>query len=273
MKNYYELLELTSGASAEEIKKAFRAQIAKYHPDKVQHLGKEFQAMAADRAAELTEAWRILSDAGRRSDYDTSLGAAPLAAPSASSPAHPPTPTAAEPARQPGSFDRAPLGTEQRSGQFVQERASRDAFVRKATIDRFRQAFAKVAASSHEESKLREFDFVALPKSKGLFRSGRGLCLVGRFVSTLDAPAVADAWTHAARAPLPPCDEICGMLMGTAVAPSRELADAIAELRRKSARGPRVTVIPINSSTWDAHMPTDAPAVAKDLLAALRSSK
>ena len=36
---YYELLELTPQASADDIKRAFRAQIAKYHPDKVQHLG------------------------------------------------------------------------------------------------------------------------------------------------------------------------------------------------------------------------------------------
>ena len=74
MKNYYELLEIAREAPAEEVKKSFRAQIAKYHPDKVHHLGKEFQAMAADRAAELTEAYRILSDPGRRAVYDATLG-------------------------------------------------------------------------------------------------------------------------------------------------------------------------------------------------------
>ncbi len=62
LKNYYELLEIAPNASAEEVKRAFRVQIARYHPDKVQHLGKEFQSMAADRAAELTEAYRILRD-------------------------------------------------------------------------------------------------------------------------------------------------------------------------------------------------------------------
>ncbi len=272
MKNYYELLELTSAASAEEIKKAFRAQIAKYHPDKVQHLGKEFQAMAADRAAELTEAWRILSDAARRSDYDSSFAASPPAAP-ASPFASAATQTVSAPARQPRPFEDTPPRTEQKGGQFVQERASRDTFVRKATLDRFRQAFAKSAASSHDESELRGFDFAALPRSKGLFRSGHGLCLLARFVSTVDAAAVADAWSHAARLTLPPCDEICVILMGTSVAPSHELADAIAKLRRRPAKGPRVTLIPVNSSVWDAHMPTDAPALAKDLLAVLRASK
>jgi DnaJ-domain-containing protein 1 len=48
-------------APADEVKRAFRTQIARHRPDKVQHLGKEFQSMAADRAAELTEAYRILA--------------------------------------------------------------------------------------------------------------------------------------------------------------------------------------------------------------------
>ena len=75
MKDYYRLLEIAPAAPQDEVKRAFRLQIARYHPDKVQHLGKEFQAMAADRAAELTEAYRILSDAGRRAEYDRARSA------------------------------------------------------------------------------------------------------------------------------------------------------------------------------------------------------
>jgi hypothetical protein len=55
-KNYYDLPEIPPNGTSDEIKRAFRQQIARYHPDKVQHLGQEFQNMAADRAAELTEA-------------------------------------------------------------------------------------------------------------------------------------------------------------------------------------------------------------------------
>src|SRR5436309_6566552 len=76
MKNYYQLLEIAATSSADEVKRAFRQQIARYQPDKVQHLGKEFQEMAADRAAELTEAYRILSDEGRRREYDGAVAAA-----------------------------------------------------------------------------------------------------------------------------------------------------------------------------------------------------
>ena len=39
-KNHYDVLEVAPRAPADEIKRAFRAQIARYHPDKVQHLGK-----------------------------------------------------------------------------------------------------------------------------------------------------------------------------------------------------------------------------------------
>ena len=53
MITFYQLLSLESSASADDIKKAFRAEIARYHPDKVQHLGKEFQEIAATRAAQL----------------------------------------------------------------------------------------------------------------------------------------------------------------------------------------------------------------------------
>jgi DnaJ-class molecular chaperone len=40
-KSYYQLLDLPPAASS-DIKKAFRQQIARYHPDKVQHPEKNF---------------------------------------------------------------------------------------------------------------------------------------------------------------------------------------------------------------------------------------
>ena len=80
-KTYYELLEIAPSATSEEIKRSFRLQIARYHPDKVQHLGREFQDMAAGRAAELTEAYRILSDDNRRAEYDRTIAAGAASAP------------------------------------------------------------------------------------------------------------------------------------------------------------------------------------------------
>ena len=70
MKNYYDMLSVARDAPADEIKKAFRREIARYHPDKVQHLGQEFQEMASGIAADLTEAYRILMDPELRGRYD-----------------------------------------------------------------------------------------------------------------------------------------------------------------------------------------------------------
>jgi hypothetical protein len=64
-------------------------------------------------------------------------------------------------------------------------------------------------------------------------------------------------------------DETCIFLIGSSLAPSRELAAAIAEQRRKTRT--KVTLIPVDARDWDAHVPTDAPPVAKTLLARLRS--
>jgi curved DNA-binding protein CbpA len=276
LKNYYELLEIPPASSSEEIKRAFRVQIARYHPDKVQHLGLEFQAMAADRAAELNEAYRILSDEERRADYDRlrAAGAPFELPPTAPSPSAPKArgPSAATVAPEPADATDDRPARPERSGQFVEEQASRDRFVRRATIDRFRQAFVKVAGATYDESQFLGFDFASSPKRK-LFGRSKGPRLLGRFVSRVDAHSVAEAWTQAGRWTVPAGEEICVILMGTALATARELADAIAEQRRRPARGGRVTLIPVNSSVWDAHMPTDAPAVAKDLLANLRNGR
>jgi len=62
MKNYYELLGITKGASNDEIKKAYRRLAHKYHPDKQGGDEKKFK--------EINEAYQILSDEKKRSEYD-----------------------------------------------------------------------------------------------------------------------------------------------------------------------------------------------------------
>ena len=53
----YTVLEIDRGASKEEIKSAYRRLAAQYHPDKVQHLGKEFQELAERRFKEIQQAY------------------------------------------------------------------------------------------------------------------------------------------------------------------------------------------------------------------------
>jgi hypothetical protein len=264
-KSYYDLLEVAPSATADEIKKSFRLQIARYHPDKVQHLGKEFQEMAAVRAAELTEAYRILSDENRRAEYDRTIAAGAAAAPT---PQHQtPSPAASQPAYAPPPppppRDPEPSG----GGSFVQERATKDQFVRKALLGRFLRALDAVAAD-YDRTDIRGFDIACAPKSK-FFARGKGPKLLGRFVARVDAETVADAWMTALKSGTA-SDEVCVFLMGSSMASEGELETAIKDQRRKS-RGARVTLIPIDARDWDARMPIDAPPVAKTLLDRLRT--
>jgi curved DNA-binding protein CbpA len=282
LKNYYELLELAPTATPEEIKKTFRQQIARYHPDKVHHLGKEFQDMAAIRAAELTEAYRVLSHEERRAEYDAVLQAAGGASASTATPpagtsvppAQPPPPPSSETRESApsasGDTAHAPAAPKEIPKQFREERASRDMFVRSAILDRFRQALLQVAGNAYDESEARGFDISCSPKSK-MFVRQKGARLLGRFVGRVDAASVAEAWDLAGKLGLRAGDEVCIILMATDVAPAKELAGAIAEQRRRPLRGVKVTLIPVNASIWHAHMPTDAPEVAKNLLDRLRN--
>ena len=274
MKNYYELLELPRNATFEEVKKTFRVQIARYHPDKVHHLGKEFQEIAATRAAELTEAYRILSHEGRRAEYDAQLGAA---APETVVDPSPPTHHGPKASDAPGSTSHASQGDpetaqqkEAGSRQFSQERATRDTFVRGAIVERLRHAIAQVAGSGYEESHAKGFDIACLPKSK-MFGRAKGPRLLAKFVSHLDAPAVADAWGLVAKSKPKAGEEVCVILVATHVAPAKELAGAIAEQRRRPIKDVKITLVPVNASVWEAHMPVDAPDLAKNLLNRLRT--
>ena len=56
-KTPYEVLDVPRGASQEEIKAAFKKLADKYHPDKVEHLGEEFKALAEERFKEIQEAY------------------------------------------------------------------------------------------------------------------------------------------------------------------------------------------------------------------------
>lgn len=58
--NYYHILGLEPGASADEIKKAYRNLSMQYHPDKAAHLGEEFRADAEEKMKEINMAYQHL---------------------------------------------------------------------------------------------------------------------------------------------------------------------------------------------------------------------
>ena len=53
----FTILEIDPSANDQEIKRAYRKMAAKFHPDKVSHLGKEFQEMAEEKFKAISEAY------------------------------------------------------------------------------------------------------------------------------------------------------------------------------------------------------------------------
>ena len=56
----YDVLGIGRGASPDEIKGAYKRLANRYHPDKVAHLGEEFQMLAEERFKEIQEAYQEL---------------------------------------------------------------------------------------------------------------------------------------------------------------------------------------------------------------------
>ena len=263
MKTHYQLLDVARDAPSDEIKRAFRREIARYHPDKVQHLGAEFQEIAASRAAELTTAYRTLMDAGARAAYDAAITAepasrvpppAPASAPAESVVPRVPTPT------PPPPMAESLRGT----------RESVSVFVKKAMIVRLREA-AEALSGMLEPSSSGPFDAVfTLRPRRGLFQKAEPPVRVSvRVVDNVDGEAVESLWPllgSAAAGDSVPCVLLCG----TRVAPPRELAAAIAEQRRRHRQSTAPILIPVDTRDWDALLPPDTPGPVRKLLQRLK---
>ena len=63
-KDYYKILGISKGAADEDIKKAYRKQALKWHPDKNK------AANAEEKFKEIAEAYEVLSDPKKREIYD-----------------------------------------------------------------------------------------------------------------------------------------------------------------------------------------------------------
>lgn len=68
-KDYYAILEVEKNATPEDIKKSYRRLSMKYHPDK-----NPDNKDAEDKFKEINEAYSILSNSEKRSEYDNPIG-------------------------------------------------------------------------------------------------------------------------------------------------------------------------------------------------------
>ena len=65
LRNYYEILGVTKKSSSEDVKRAYRSLARKYHPDR-----NPGNKMAEEKFKDINEAYEVLSDAVKRSQYD-----------------------------------------------------------------------------------------------------------------------------------------------------------------------------------------------------------
>jgi curved DNA-binding protein CbpA len=271
LKNFYDMLSLRADAPADEIKKAFRREIARYHPDKVQHLGREFQEMASGIAADLTEAYRILMDPALRAKYnDDLLGGAVADAP----PAPAPRPPASDQPQAPPSPGPAAASAPS-PGAAAPPRPSPLAgveFVKKASLSRMREAVDDVMGNS-EPANVPGFDQALTTKPKrGLFKKGDDkLRLLIKFVPLVDAEAVVDVWAKAMKGKVADAT-LCVLLVGPGMAPSKDLAGAISEQRRKT-RDASPVLVPVDVRDWEALFPPDTPTLVRSLIQRLKEEK
>ncbi len=259
MKTHYELLGLEPTAEADAIKKAFRREIARYHPDKVVHLGAEFQEMAAVRAAELTVAYKTLTDPALREEYDASIGAGfpppnvpltprPQEAPYADpTPYQPPTPEPETPVPPTGS-----------RGRFAAERADRDIILKRAVAGRVR-GIVETLYGALETPTVRGFDLAMVPLAKPRFLGTAPPRVLVKILDVADAAAVTEAFNNASRSRLHlGKSPVVVLLFSRQIAPQHELSranDANARQRKAPDAPEEVAVVVVDIADWSCRMP------------------
>lgn len=269
MKTHYEILGLEPTADADAIKKAFRREIARYHPDKVTHLGTEFQEMAATRAAELTVAYKALSEPASRAEYDASLA-------THQPPPHVPAP-ATEPVSKPRdeaspltppTIDEIKTPPPGNAGRFASERADRDVILRRAIAARV-QASVEALYGKVATPTVRGFDLAMVPTAKTRFLGTPPPRVLVQVVELADSAAITEAWIAASRARIHTGKSpVVVLLFSRRIAPASELSKAwgATAKQRKAPDAPEeTTVVVIDVADWSCRLPPNTSTAARKL--------
>ncbi len=284
MKTHYELLSLEPTADSDAIKKAFRREIARYHPDKVVHLGAEFQKLAESRAAELTVAYKTLSDVALRAQYDADIStvsatpAPPAPAPVAepvSQPRPDPNPARASETLhapsgyRPPTIDEIKTPTPPRgSGRFAVERADRDAILRRAIGARIKATVQDLYGALDTPS-VRGFDLALVPVAKARFLSVAPPRVLVKIVEHATGALVSEAWTAASRARVHSGKSpVIVLVFATRIAAQTELSkawDTLARLPKAPDAAEHVTVMVCDVGDWSCRVPPNISPVVRKL--------
>lgn len=273
MKTHYEVLGIEATADAESIKKAFRKEIARYHPDKVIHLGPEFQEMAATRAAELTVAYKTLTDPALREEYDASLrgGYPPPHVPLTPKPSPPETAAAdvpPAPAEHVPEY-KTPPPTGGR-GRFAAERADRDVILKRAIAARV-HGIVEALYGKLDTPTVRGFDLAMVPLAKPRFLGSMPPRVLIKVVDKADAAAITEAYNAASRARIHAGKSpVVVLLFSREIAPQQEISkanDASARQRKAPDAPEEVAVVVVDTADWTCRLPPNCSTAVHKLTA------
>ncbi len=249
------LLGIALPASIDEVKRAYRRQISRYHPDKVHHLGEEFQVLAAEKSAQLTEVYRRLVEANG-SDERIDDVAVPTATPG----------------EEPRVEDVSAPPPVNRMSSWQAVAAGCPSLILTAAIDRVSQAVRLTLPRADEFS---------VPGFSGAWKTRadwRGLLKRHPIEGVLLRAPASDMPVNRQRAPRirPLVSGVDGaiVIVDLVVGPLAIEPQTPSNARPPSSRGERdVHVVTLDAMTWRACMPPEAPPIAHLILARVRDSK
>jgi curved DNA-binding protein CbpA len=215
----------------------------------VQHLGAEFQRIASERAAELTTAYKTLSNAALRAEYDALLAST---APQNDQPTG-----ATEPEPPPPVIDR-----------FRQERADRDDILRRVVLARVRECFAD---PDYELQAYGGFDLAFVPRVRGpVFRRTGKPSLLVRVADKVDGSLVLQAWTDALRARV--AEKPVVLLLLAREVDRKSVTVVIDDRRRKHPKvAESIFPVTIDMADWSAEIPPHSPDSVRATIERLRN--
>jgi DnaJ-like protein len=267
-----ELLGIALPASTDEVKRAYRRQISRYHPDKVHHLGEEFQVLAAAKSAQLTEVYQRLMESNGSDAAAEAL----------------PTPAGTSDGSGVGPINRSrdessstARGTDATAAGAVPRHANRmstwqavavgcPSLILTAAVDRLTQS-VRWTLPRVEECTVAGFSLAWRTRAdwRGLFRRRPSEGVLLRTPSD----AVAAGRQRARIRNLLPGVEGAIVIFDLVVGPATEPYDPAGPRAAQSRPEPDVFAVTLDAMSWKAQVPPQAPEIVHLILARLRDSR